>query len=184
MLPRKKHTIKQNSGNSPIETLRLRVTELEEEKAIKQQELDEIQDDIDWHLEAIERLAGELYDKHNGMRVVQGVYPIKAVLQTKYLYTLRMHKRFMHNREVAEFMIKNEPGLSIQDVLDRLGKFVGKWKKRRVIVVFEALNSRRNAFYGLPEWMDANGQIRKGYEYNEDALIDKKKENTAQMAAL
>lgn len=82
-------------------------------------------------------------------------------------------QRFMHFREIAEVLIK-EKDLNVKStVLSReLSTKTINLKKKGAIVKFQFGTEARNTFWGKPEWLNRNGGIINGYEYNTDYISD------------
>lgn len=91
-------------------------------------------------------------------------YPFKGSLTDKVLYILHQQKRFLHSREIAEYIVVNEPDKEVERVLELISKQVARYKRNNMITSVTD-NSGRHTFYGLPEWLDANKQPLRGYGY-------------------
>lgn len=95
-----------------------------------------------------------------------GGYPFSGTWTQKIQFAIEANKRFMHNREIAEVIVKNEPSLDIKDVIGKLSIFLSAMKAKKKIDYYQVNNSNRNTFWGKSEWKNDKGKIKPGYEYN------------------
>lgn len=100
-------------------------------------------------------------------------YPYTGSVKNKMLFAINDMKRFLHVREIADYIIDREPTNDRQALIDNLGRHIYKYKKDGVISAIKIGSSHRNTFYGLPAWVDEFGKPKEGYGYNTDAMIDK-----------
>lgn len=87
----------------------------------------------------------------------------------KILIALKENERFMRIREIAEYIChitkEDVDGLVIQ--LSRRTKYL---KEKGAITKVQIGKSKKNTFWGSPKWIDSNGSIKDGYEYNSDSI--------------
>lgn len=87
----------------------------------------------------------------------------------KFLWVLKENKRFMKVNEIAEYLSK----VTDEDFEYWKTKMTRKTKSLREadkIVKFQVGNSRINVFWGSPNWLDREGDIKSEYMYNEEAI--------------
>jgi len=89
----------------------------------------------------------------------------------KFLNVLKENQRFMKINEIAEYLV------------DKIGGDFDSWKQKMTrktrdlqrkgkITKFQFDKSVRNIFWGSPNWVDNQGNIKNDYMYNEDVIID------------
>lgn len=100
-------------------------------------------------------------------------YPYTGSYKNKMLFAINDLKRFLHLREIADYIIDREPTNNRQVLINNLGRHAYKYKQDKVISSIKIGSSHRNTFYGLPDWVDDFGNAKEGYSYNSDAMIDK-----------
>jgi len=91
-------------------------------------------------------------------------YPFGGSLRDKLLYILHEQKRFLHSREIAEYIVANEPEEDVEKVLELISKQVARYKRNNIITSVTD-ETGRHTFYGLPEWLDENKKPVRGYEF-------------------
>lgn len=91
-------------------------------------------------------------------------YPFDGTLRDKIVYILHQQKRFLHSREIAEYIAAHEPEVEVEKILELISKQVARYKRHGVITSI-AEETGRYMFYGLPEWLDEDKQPVRGYEY-------------------
>ena len=104
--------------------------------------------------------APSIAEKHTN----PDAYPINGTLRDKVLYILHEQSRFLHSREIAEYIIAYEPEKNVEKVLELISKQVARYKKNKVITSVMDDTGRHN-YYGLPEWLDDRKRPVRGYEY-------------------
>lgn len=87
----------------------------------------------------------------------------------QFLIILRETKRFMKIREIARMLVEIIGGEEDNWTV-KLSRVTGKLKKLNRIKSFKVGNSNTNVFWGSPNWLDDNGNIKKEYMYNESAI--------------
>ena len=91
----------------------------------------------------------------------------------KILFSINDLKRFLHVREIAEYIIEREPTIKAQGFTDLIGRHIYKYKTDGLVVPYKVGTSHRNTFYGLPAWLDEFGKPKEGFGVNTGAMIDK-----------
>lgn len=93
--------------------------------------------------------------------IKEGVYPIDEAIHLKFRYILKDAKHFLSIREVAERVKLYEPAENEVLIKHRFGKHIDKFKAKGYLCSY---GSGLNTFYGLPEWLKENGDIKPGFE--------------------
>lgn len=91
-------------------------------------------------------------------------YPYQGTFFNKLLFAIYSSKRFLHAREIADFIIRKEASYNTPDFIALVGRRLWKLQDAKKIVQYRAGSSLRNIVYGMPEWLDENKKIKKGYE--------------------
>ncbi|SDG69408.1 hypothetical protein [Winogradskyella thalassocola] len=89
-------------------------------------------------------------------------------INSTVLDIINRNERFMHFREIASVMIK-EKGIEDIDSSNLARELSIKTlsvKKKGLLVKYKFGNEARNTFWGKKDWLDRNGGIIKGFEYN------------------
>lgn len=87
----------------------------------------------------------------------------------QFLIMLRETKRFMKIREIARMLVDIVGGEEDERTV-KLSRVTGKLKKLNRIKSYKVGASNTNVFWGSPNWIDSQGEIKKEYMYNEDAI--------------
>ncbi len=96
-------------------------------------------------------------------------------LSDKVAFFFKRESRFMHNRELADLAHKEEPDVPSDEFVGKFSSVLSRLKKEEQLTTIQIGKSLRNTFWGSPKWLDENGEIKKGYEINEEYIIDKQK---------
>lgn len=90
-------------------------------------------------------------------------------ISNKFGYLLNKYKRFLHFREAAE-MINEIEGINydISDLTKKLSSGTQSLKGKGKIVKKKIDSNNKNTFWGVPSWLDENGEIKKQNLYNEE----------------
>lgn len=96
----------------------------------------------------------------------------KTSVKSKVLLVLRREERFMHVREIAKIFRYLGYGKSMQHIIRSISPALSVMKKEVIfgVVCVEAENSQLNTFWGLKDWMDAEGKILPEYSYNQKEI--------------
>ncbi len=97
-------------------------------------------------------------------------YKPSLSLSHKFALLLNHNGRFLHFREAAEMInyldaTNNEVG----KLASKLSSSCTSLKKEH-LVKYKIGKNNINTFWGRTEWMDDNGEIKSGYEFNESAV--------------
>jgi hypothetical protein len=87
--------------------------------------------------------------------------------QTVY-ETVIGNKRFIHNRDIVELLIKGMPKNEKIDRVDfakKISVLLASLKKQGRLVTYQEGGYRKNMFWGAPEWMGADGKINRSREF-------------------
>lgn len=89
----------------------------------------------------------------------------------KMLLALKDNERFMKIREIAEYISQytNEDIDSLVRQLSRRTKYL---KEKGKITKHQVGKSKKNTFWGSTNWIDSKGNIKEGYEYNDESVDD------------
>ncbi len=141
--------------------------------------LNERREELVREIEALDQSIASFKRKHgaNDRPIVESTkrieddYDPKAKLAAKFAYFLKKEQRFLHFREVAE-MIAHKEGLREDPatISSKLSSATQSSKKSGSIVKYQEGNQNRNSFWGIPSWLDENGKIKPGREFNPDYL--------------
>ena len=93
----------------------------------------------------------------------------KASTPQKLLLTLKEHQRFMKIREIAKYLFSKLGG-NEDDWVKKLSRTTGKLKQAGKITIYQVGKSRKNVFWGSPNWLENNGNIISKYKYNESSV--------------
>lgn len=96
----------------------------------------------------------------------------KSSTPQKFLLILKENQRFMKIREIAQF-INAQIGGNENDWTMKLSRTTGKLKKMDKIVSYKIGKSNTNVFWGSPNWINKDGEIKMEYKYKDD-VIEKK----------
>ncbi len=98
-------------------------------------------------------------------------YDKGAPLAQKLAFFLNREKRFLHFREVAEMVVFSENSKEDPSILARkMSSATQSLKKNGTIVKYQHGSQNRNSFWGIPKWLDDNGNIKEEYSFNEEYL--------------
>ncbi len=91
----------------------------------------------------------------------------KYSVPQRILYALKENNRFMKIREIAKFIsdITKEDEDYLVKQFSRRTKFL---KEKNKIVKKQVGPSKINTFWGSPNWVDSENNIKKEYKYNSD----------------
>tara|TARA_R110002051_G_scaffold321291_2_gene408557 strand:- start:915 stop:1466 length:552 start_codon:yes stop_codon:yes gene_type:complete len=92
----------------------------------------------------------------------------------KFIFILKNKSRFMKFREVAEEVVEVEGKGDVDFLTRRLTASTRHLKLEGKIVKVSA-GGLINTFWGLSKWLDDNGNIKKGYEYDKSSVSSSRK---------
>lgn len=92
-------------------------------------------------------------------------------LPNKLLFLLKNENRFLHFREAATIVVELEDKGDIKILAGKISAGCGKLKREGVIIKYQIGSSNVNTFWGSPKWLDNEGNIKEGHEYNEKYLV-------------
>lgn len=91
-------------------------------------------------------------------------------LAKKFAVILKHYNRFLHFREVADIINKLDDTDTDTGVLtSRISTSVQSLKEKQIFK-YQAKGGHRNTFWGLRDWLNEDGTIKQGHEYNEDYM--------------
>lgn len=83
--------------------------------------------------------------------------------------------RFMHIREIAKVFAENGGLNNLQhesSISRKLASPISAMRAKGQLAKVIVNNVNRNTFWGLPSWLDNIGEIKTGYEYKKELLVD------------
>lgn len=98
--------------------------------------------------------------------------------KTKFLYLLKKKGRFLHINEAVEAGVELEPNGSYYALSTGLRGAKSTLIKEGKIIKVQAGKSNVNTFYGLKSWLTESGDIKEGYEYDEERVAFKQELDT------
>lgn len=108
-------------------------------------------------------------------------YDLDATFRQKVVFAITLANRFVHNREIGEILHKQEPSIPVDVWVQRLSSRASRLIEDKAFVNYLVDNNVRNTFYGLSQWKDEQGKIKKGYEYKTKHLVGKQAGNLMSM---
>lgn len=103
-------------------------------------------------------------------------YDKDATFRQKIVFVIASLGRFLHNREIARTLYEYDKSTSEDKYVEKLSAIASRFKADGYIVTYQVGGNIRNTFYGLPGWLDGDGKVKPGYEYNRDYVIGKQLE--------
>ena len=95
----------------------------------------------------------------------------------KILYILKREDRFLHNNEISHFINELDPvDIPIKDLRRKVSVSCSALKSNGKLDSVTIGKNLINSFWGNPKWLDENGKIIKGHEYNKE-IVKKKGES-------
>lgn len=104
-------------------------------------------------------------------------YDPKWSLKKKAVYFLKREQRFLHNREMSEMAHKLEPEVSTNDFTKKFSSILSMLKRDGQLTNIVVNDINRNTFWGVPKWLNEDGNIKKEHMYNDEYLIDSVKKD-------
>jgi hypothetical protein len=96
-------------------------------------------------------------------------------LRKKFLYLLKENGRFLHFREAAKMIIDKEgTDLDTKSLASKLSAATAPFKREGKLVKFNIGGQNQNTFWGIPDWLNDDGSIKTGHEYNKEYLSHRK----------
>lgn len=130
------------------------------------------------------RALGGSWDIESSNEIIEDTPIIKASnvdknykadwsIKKKFAYLLKKHNRFLHFREAAEMIndLENKK-YDISNLASKLSSGTQSWKADGTIVKFKVNDNNRSTFWGYKDWLDGEGNIVKGYEFNETYVFN------------
>jgi len=101
-------------------------------------------------------------------------YDTKASWVDKVWFFINQEKRFVHSREIQEFLFTKEPNQDQKELQRRVGGALARLKKEKAVVNHKVGKTNLGFVWGTPYWLDSLDQIKKGYEYKPEYVEEKK----------
>lgn len=92
-------------------------------------------------------------------------YDINDSLVKKLFFILNEKQRFLHNREIAEYINNLEPDNSIEDIISKLSPILSRFKNENELVNVRDGLSNIYVYWGSPKWLDESGKIKEEHKY-------------------
>ena len=89
----------------------------------------------------------------------------------KFLRVLKENKRFMKIREMAEYINKTEGG-EVSAWIKRFTTKTGKLQVSGKIIKHQVGKSRVNTYWGSPNWLNGDGNIKDEFKYDESSFTE------------
>lgn len=134
-------------------------------------------------IEDIDKALNALGYVSDGMRIITTYSelnnPKNLSWTDKTIDALKHFNRFVHSREIAEYIHENfEPTSDIKDVKAKASIAISNLKNSGAIIKYELegeLKSNLNVFWGIPKYLDENGNILSKHKYDESQVSTSKK---------
>ncbi len=94
----------------------------------------------------------------------------------KFLCVLKTHQRFMRVREIAEYLAI-ETGEDVDKWISKMSRKTRELKKANRIVKYQVGTRNTNVFWGSPNWINENGEIKEKFKYSTKNLTSSIKDN-------
>ncbi|MEQ8534412.1 MAG: hypothetical protein RIB86_21340 [Imperialibacter sp.] len=162
-------------SNDFIDSLRKKVAELEVQlNALRSVLADEIRkaEDASSNQKHLDFTPISVRDRTTTRTVTNTSASLGSSLSEKFLAVLRKNQRFMKVREIVQEIISVEGG-DEDELVDKLSRKTRRLKELNKIQKFQVGSSRANFFWGSPGWLNDDGSIKSGYEYEENALYER-----------
>lgn len=91
-------------------------------------------------------------------------------LATKFLFLLNKENRFLHFREAGDIISKLDGKGDPKDLTSKLSSSTAKYKKNGTLVKVQPTGKNIDTFWGMSKWLNEDGSIKEGHEFNEDFL--------------
>jgi hypothetical protein len=84
---------------------------------------------------------------------------------TQSIYDVVVNKkRFVHNRDIADVLTKKVPHSDRADFSKKLSVLLASLKRQGRLVTVNEGGYRKSMYWGLPDWVNADGRIMRGKE--------------------
>lgn len=144
-----------NMENSEI------IRKLQEKKAVLAKQIEAIDSTIQLFNSEINQESNQPTIAH-----IDGYDP-SWTWKNKIIHILKVNNRFLHIREIVDFIFKYEElDEAPQEIVASFRQSLSSLRADNIIVRFSVNNQLRFSFWGSPNWLDENGQIKKGYEFD------------------
>lgn len=115
----------------------------------------------------LKEAKGDVYnEKSNKYRIDE-----KEPIRKKILMVLKGEGRFLHVREIADIMHKIDPSNSVEQLTKKISPAISSLGKKDLLVKIKIGKSNINSFWGSKSWLDEDGKIKEGHEYNPEFMI-------------
>jgi len=91
----------------------------------------------------------------------------------KFLMVLKEHQRFMKVREIAEYL-DSQLGGGTQKWITKLSRKTRHLKQLNKIVSIQVGKTKTNFFWGSPNWLESDGNIKEKHKYSATSLSKKR----------
>jgi hypothetical protein len=99
--------------------------------------------------------------------------PQKQTLTQMIFDSVQAKKKFVHQRDIAALLLKKFPEEDKVEFSKKISVMLAALKKRNKLVTINQGGYRRNIFWGLPTWLNAEGKVLKTFENKSDKPVKK-----------
>ncbi len=85
-------------------------------------------------------------------------------------FIIRREDRFLHTREIAKLIHDIDPFASVDDIVKKLSPVISSLRVNNIIVKKKVGSANIHTFWGSKNWLDENGELKPGHEYNKEYL--------------
>lgn len=138
-------------------------------------------DELNSQLETINATISKLFPDYQQNTPLESDHPyflngydINGIWKDKVAYAIEAQARFVHVKEIGEFLHSVEKGVSpVEYYIEKAKVQTGLLKNEGKIIRHQEGNNVANSFWGKPEWKKGDVILR-GYEFDPKYLILKK----------
>lgn len=98
-------------------------------------------------------------------------FPPNTSFRKKVALVIKAEERFLHAREIAEIIFSIDGGSSAEDITKKVSPALSSLGQKGTITKIKIGASNINSFWGSKNWLEANGEVKPGHEYNKKYLV-------------
>jgi hypothetical protein len=83
-------------------------------------------------------------------------YNASDTLRQKVAFVIKREGRFLHVREISNYIHQLEPKFSIPDIMQKLTPTISNLRNAGKLVKLQIGSSNQNCFWGSPNWLNAD----------------------------
>ena len=103
------------------------------------------------------------------LRLSNDGYDPKWPMKNKLIHVLKRENRFLHIRQIGAILHEYEKHITEKDFISKLYPAMAILKKSAIVKVTDG-KSNTNTFWGSKNWLESDGIIKKGHEYDSDQI--------------